>query len=103
MGAGPIFPAIAHVPLGSEGLIIAFVVGTVAGLASGSLTALVLMPCEDLFAKIPIRLDVVARRILGVRLLALVGNFDPRVLGVGYETIHTLLCGELIGLVVIYF
>jgi len=98
MGAGPIFPVTAHVPLGSEGLIIAFVVGIAAGLASGLLTALV-YACEDLFAKIPIHWmwwPAIGGLFVGVG-----GYFDPRVLGVGYETIHTLLRGELIGLVVI--
>src|ERR1041384_3004948 len=53
MGAGPIFPVTPHAALGSEGLILALVVGIIAGLASGVLTALV-YAFEDLFTKLPI-------------------------------------------------
>jgi len=98
MGAGPIFPVTAHVPLGSEGLIIAFVVGIAAGLASGLLTALV-YACEDLFDKIPIHW--MWWPAIGGLFVGIGGYLDPRVLGVGYDTIHSLLRGELIGLVVI--
>src|SRR5881296_588225 len=48
LGPGPIFPVHAHATLGAEGLIAAFVIGIVAGLASGVLTALV-YGFEDLF------------------------------------------------------
>src|ERR1044071_2447996 len=41
LGAGPIFPVTLHAPLDGEGLLIAFAVGIVAGLASGLLTNLV--------------------------------------------------------------
>ena len=98
MGAGPIFPVTAHVPLGSEGLIIAFVVGIAAGLASGLLTALV-YACEDLFDNIPIHW--MWWPAIGGLFVGIGGYLDPRVLGVGYDTIHSLLRGELIGLVVI--
>src|SRR6476661_6765024 len=38
LGAGPIFPVHPHASLGGEGLIFAFIVGTIAGLGSGLLT-----------------------------------------------------------------
>src|ERR1041385_6109079 len=94
MGAGPIFPVTAHTPLGSEGLILALIVGIIAGLASGVLTALV-YAFEDLFTKLPIHWmwwPAIGGLFGGVG-----GYLDPRVLGVGYETIHALLRGELLG------
>lgn len=98
LGAGPIFPVTAHAPLGSEGLILAFVVGIVAGLASGLLTALV-YGFEDLFSKLPIHW--MWWPAIGGLFVGIGGYLDPRVLGVGYDTIHSLLRGELIGGVVI--
>src|SRR4029078_2031376 len=94
LGAGPIFPVTAHAALGSEGLIIALVVGIAAGLASGLLTALV-YACEDLFAKLPIHWmwwPAIGGLFVGIGDL-----IEPRVLGVGYETIQGILRGEIIG------
>ncbi|HZI46947.1 MAG TPA: chloride channel protein [Pyrinomonadaceae bacterium] len=98
LGSGAIFPVTAHAPLGAEGLLIAFIVGIVAGFASGALTALVYF-CEDLFGKIPIHWmwwPAIGGLFVGVG-----GWLDPRVLGVGYDTIHALLKGELVGAVVL--
>ncbi len=94
MGSGPIFPVTAHAPLGSEGLILALVVGIIAGLASGVLTTLV-YAFEDLFTKIP--LHWMWWPAIGGLFVGIGGWLDPRILGVGYETIHSLLRGELIG------
>src|ERR1051325_5965559 len=94
LGAGPIFPVTPHAALGSEGLILALVVGIVAGLGSGLLTTLV-YACEDLFTKLPIHW--MWWPAIGGLFVGIGGYLDPRVLGVGYETIHTLLRGELIG------
>src|ERR1041385_3529969 len=94
MGAGPIFPVTAHPALGTEGLVLALVVGIIAGLASGVLTALV-YAFEDLFTKLPIHW--MWWPAIGGLFVGIGGYLDPRVLGVGYETIHTLLRGELIG------
>jgi H+/Cl- antiporter ClcA len=94
MGAGPIFPVTPHAALGSEGLILALVVGIIAGLASGVLTALV-YAFEDLFTKLPIHW--MWWPAIGGLFVGIGGYLDPRVLGVGYETIHALLRGELIG------
>jgi len=94
MGSGPIFPVTAHAPLGSEGLILALVVGILAGLASGGLTTLVYF-FEDLFTKLPIHW--MWWPAIGGLFVGIGGWLDPRILGVGYDTIHSLLRGELIG------
>jgi H+/Cl- antiporter ClcA/CBS domain-containing protein len=94
LGAGPIFPVTPHAPLGGRALIIAFVVGIVAGLASSILTGLV-YGFEDLFQKLPIHW--MWWPAIGGLFVGLGGLIDPRVLGVGYELIHSLLLGELVG------
>ena len=98
LGSGAIFPVTAHAPLGAEGLMIAFAVGITAGLASGALTALVYF-CEDVFSKLPIHW--MWWPAIGGLFVGIGGWFDPRVLGVGYDTIHALLKGELVGAVVL--
>jgi H+/Cl- antiporter ClcA len=98
LGSGAIFPVTTHAPLGAEGMTIALVAGVAAGLASVSLTALVYF-CEDLFTKLPIHWmwwPAIGGLFVGVG-----GWLDPRVLGVGYDTIHALLRGELLGPMVI--
>jgi chloride channel protein, CIC family len=94
MGSGPIFPVIPHAPLGSEGLVLALVVGIIAGLASGVLTTLV-YAFEDLFTKLP--MHWMWWPAIGGLFVGIGGWLDPRILGVGYETIQSLLRGELIG------
>ncbi|HEX8687513.1 MAG TPA: chloride channel protein [Pyrinomonadaceae bacterium] len=94
MGAGPIFPVTPHAALGGEGLLFAFAVGVVAGLASGALTTLV-YACEDLFERLPIHW--MWWPALGGLFVGVGGYFEPRVLGVGYDTIHGLLRGEVVG------
>jgi chloride channel protein, CIC family len=94
LGAGAIFPVSPHASLGAEGLFFALLVGVVAGLVSGGLTALV-YGCEDLFERLP--LHWMWWPALGGLFVGLGGYYDPRVLGVGYETINALLRGEIIG------
>ena len=94
MGAGPIFPVTPHAALGIESLIVAFVVGIIGGIASGLLTALV-YACEDLFERIPIHW--MWYPAIGALFVGIGGYFEPRVLGVGYDTIHSLLRGEIVG------
>ena len=94
LGAGPTFPIKAHAMLGGKGLAIALIVGIVAGLGSGVLTTLV-YACEDLFAKLPFHWmwwPAIGGLFVGVG-----GLIEPRVLGVGYETIQGILRGEIIG------
>jgi CIC family chloride channel protein len=94
LGPGPIFPVPPHHALGAAELGIALVTGIAAGLASGLLTVLV-YACEDLFNRLPIHW--MWWPALGAIVVGLGGVVDPRVLGVGYETIHSLMRGEILG------
>lgn len=94
LGRGPIFPVHAHGAVGADVLLITLVVGVAAGLASGLLTALV-YGFEDLFERLPIHW--MWWPAIGGLFVGLGGYFDPRVLGVGYDTIHALLRGEVVG------
>jgi chloride channel protein, CIC family len=98
LGAGPIFPVVAHAPLTGTELAIAAGLGVAAGFASGLLTILV-YACEDIFQKVPIHW--MWWPAIGALFIGVGGYFEPRVLGVGYNTIHSLLRGELIGTMVI--
>ncbi len=92
LGPGPIFPVPAHSPLAPSAFGVALLVGVAAGLVSGLLTLLV-YAWEDLFAKL--RLHWMWWPALGGLAVGIGGWIDPRVLGVGYETIHHLMRGEL--------
>jgi CIC family chloride channel protein len=94
LGAGPIFPTIAHAPLSGGQLALAAGVGMLAGFGSGLLTMLV-YACEDLFQKLP--LHWMWWPAIGAVFIGVGGIIEPRVLGVGYDTIHGLLRGDLIG------
>ena len=98
LGAGPIFPVVPHAPLSATELAIAAGLGIMAGFGSGLLTMLV-YACEDLFLKLP--LHWMWWPVLGAVFIGVGGVIEPRVLGVGYDTIHSLLRGELVGAVVI--
>jgi H+/Cl- antiporter ClcA len=93
LGAGPIFPVEPHAALGAMHMPVAVLVGVGAGLASGLLTLLV-YSCEDLFAKLPIHW--MWWPALGGLAVGLGGLVDSRVLGVGYETIHGLMRGDVL-------
>jgi H+/Cl- antiporter ClcA/CBS domain-containing protein len=94
LGAGPIFPVALHTSLNGPALLVACVVGIAAGLTSSALTALVYF-FEDLFQRLPIHW--MWWPILGGLAVGIGGLIDPRVLGVGYDVIHQLLRGEIIG------
>ncbi|HVU23739.1 MAG TPA: chloride channel protein [Opitutus sp.] len=94
LGAGPIFPVAAHAALGFSSLALALLVGVAAGLFSGLLTLLV-YACEDLFQKLP--LHWMWWPALGGLAVGLGGLVEPRALGVGYESIHALMRGEMLG------
>ncbi len=98
LGAGPIFPVAPHAPLAPVGLFIAFLIGILAGLLSGILTALV-YGFEDLFNKLPIHW--MWWPMIGGLFIGIGGWLDPRILGVGYDVIRTLLNGQIIGAAVI--
>lgn len=93
-GAGPIFPIAPQAPLAGTGLFFAALVGLLAGLASGLLTLLV-YALEDLFQKLPMHWTWWPA--IGAVFVGIGGLIEPRVLGVGYETIYGLLRGEIIG------
>ena len=92
LGAGPVFPVPGHAMQPGSVLVAAAVLGLVAGLASGLLTALV-YGCEDLFLKLPIHW--MWWPAIGGLGIGIGGLIDPRVLGVGYESIHGLLGGSV--------
>lgn len=98
LGAGPIFSVLPHAPLSGEGLAFAAGLGILAGFGSGLLTMLV-YGCEDLFQKLPVHW--MWWPAVGAVFVGIGGLIEPRVLGVGYDTIHSLLRGELLGGVVI--
>jgi H+/Cl- antiporter ClcA/CBS domain-containing protein len=94
LGAGPIFPVALHAALSPRALGIALLVGIVAGLGSGALTALVYF-CEDSFARLP--MHWMWWPALGGLVVGIGGVIEPRVLGVGYDTIHQLMRGDVLG------
>jgi len=94
LGAGPIFPVTPHNSLGWQAILIAVVIGVAAGFGSGLLTGLVYR-CEDAFLKLPIHW--MWWPAIGAIFVGIGGWIDPRVLGVGYDLIHGLLRGEIIG------
>ena len=92
-GSGPLFPVVPHAapawaPLVSLGL------GLAAGLASTAITAL-LYACEDLFGRLPVHW--MWWPAIGGLVVGLGGLIAPRALGVGYDVIHELLDGRLVG------
>lgn len=98
LGEGPVFPIIAHAPVTGAVVAGAVVVGILTGFASGLVTMLV-YGFEDLFHKLPLHWmwwPAVGALVVGVG-----GVWDPRVLGVGYDTIHALLRGEMVGAAVL--
>ena len=98
LGPGPMFPVAPHAMLSTSGLGMALFVGLAAGLGSGLLTTLV-YGCEDLFQRLPIHW--MWWPALGGVVVGVGGAIDPRVLGVGYDTIHQLLLGQLLGAAVL--
>jgi H+/Cl- antiporter ClcA len=94
LGAGPIFPITPHAPMTAGELGVALGVGIGGGLFSGLLTNLV-YGFEDLFKKLPIHW--MWWPAIGAVFVGIGGYLDPRVLGVGYGIIHSLLSGQVIG------
>lgn len=95
LGRGPVFPVTPHGALGIEPLLVSAGIGLATGFCSGGLTALV-YAFEDWFERLPIHW--MWWPALGAAGVGLGGSIDPRVLGVGYETIHALLQGKILGL-----
>lgn len=98
LGSGPIFPVPSHSALGAEGLGFAVLLGLLAGFGSGLLTNLV-YGFEDLFPKL--KIHWMWWPAIGGLAVGIGGYMDPRVLGVGYGTIHSLLNGDIVGMAAI--
>jgi H+/Cl- antiporter ClcA/predicted transcriptional regulator len=94
LGAGPIFPIVTHASLSGTEIAYSAGLGLLAGFGSGLLTLLV-YACEDLFEKLPIHW--MWWPAIGAVFIGIGGVIEPRVLGVGYDTIHSMLRGEVIG------
>lgn len=95
-GAGPIFPIPPHAPMDVTILSVAFAVGILAGVGASALTSLVYL-CEDTFNRLP--LHWMWWPAIGGLFVGLGGLLEPRVLGVGYDLIDTLLRGQILGAV----
>ncbi len=94
LGSGPMFPILPHSPLSFGQLTVALLIGLGVGLGSSLLTTLV-YACEDGFSRLPIHW--MWWPALGAVVVGVGGMIEPRVLGVGYETIHQMLRGDLTG------
>ena len=94
LGAGPIFPVMPHAALNGTALMVAVLIGVIVGFGSAILTGMVYF-FEDAFIKLPFHW--MWWPAVGAVFVGLGGWYDPRVLGVGYELIHGLLRGEIIG------
>jgi CIC family chloride channel protein len=98
LGPGPVFAVPPHAPTGPGVLVSAVGVGLLAGLLGGILTQLV-YAFDGLFEKLPVHWmwwPAIGGLVVGIG-----GLIDPRVLGVGYDLIHSLLQGNLVGGVVL--
>ena len=98
LGAGPMFPVAAHSTLVPAELVGALLVGLAAGVGSWLLTTLV-YAFEDLFQKLPIHW--MWWPALGALVVGIGGVIEPKVLGVGYNTIDALMNGQMLGMLLI--
>jgi H+/Cl- antiporter ClcA len=93
LGLGPLFPVPAHpIFIGPQGLAACVVAGVLAGGLSALLT-LAVYSAEDAFAKLPIHW--MWWPAIGGLVIGLGGLVFPQALGVGYDTIGSLLQGDV--------
>ncbi len=90
----PIFVIPSHAPIAGINLFGAVAIGVACGLAAWLMTHAVYL-CEDLFKKLLRRVHWMWWPMFGGLIIGLGGLVDPRALGVGYDTIHAELLGEL--------
>jgi CIC family chloride channel protein len=90
----PLFPVPSHAALGGVVLFGAVAVGVATGLAAWLMTQAVYRS-EDLFKKLTGHLDWMWWPMIGGLIIGVGGLIDPRSLGVGYNTIHSELLGQL--------
>ncbi|OLC06576.1 MAG: hypothetical protein AUH42_05395 [Gemmatimonadetes bacterium 13_1_40CM_70_11] len=93
-GAGPLFPVTPQATLSVSSLLGCLVVGLAGGAAAVLVTALV-YGVEDAFARRPFHW--MWWPAIGGVFVGLGGLVAPRALGVGYDVIHDLLAGRLVG------
>jgi H+/Cl- antiporter ClcA len=94
IGIGPLFPTPPHaVFIGPQGLMGCILVGVLAGALSALLT-LAVYAAEDGFQKLPIHW--MWWPIIGGFVIGLGGLIFPQALGVGYDTIGSLLQGDVV-------
>jgi chloride channel protein, CIC family len=99
----PIFPVPSHAPLGGLALLGAAAVGIASGFGAWLMTQAVYR-FEDLFKKLGGHLHWMWWPMIGGLLVGVGGLIDPRALGVGYDTIHAELLGQLaLGALVLLF
>ena len=99
----PLFPVPTHAPIGGVDLLGAAAIGIACGFAAWLMTQAVYR-FEDFFKKLTGHLHWMWWPMIGGLLIGLGGLVDPRALGVGYDTIHAELLGELgIGALLLLF
>jgi chloride channel protein, CIC family len=90
----PLFPVPGHAALAGLALLGAAAVGIATGLAAWLLTQAVYR-AEDAFTKLSWHLHWMWWPLIGGLVIGVGGLVDPRALGVGYNTIHAELLGQL--------
>ncbi|MGH2915698.1 MAG: chloride channel protein [Solirubrobacteraceae bacterium] len=90
----PLFSVPAHAPLGGIVLLGAVVIGVATGLGALVMTVAV-YGFEDLFKKLDGHLHWMWWPLIGGLIIGVGGLINPRALGVGYNTIHVELMGQL--------
>lgn len=99
----PIFVIPSHAPIAGFNLLGAAAIGVACGLMAWVMTHAVYLS-EDLFKKLTRHLHWMWWPMLGGLIIGLGGLVDPRALGVGYDTIHAELLGQLtIGALLLLF
>lgn len=91
---GPVFPMVTIVEPSWTALIFYVATGAVVGLASVFITKAI-YAIENIFERLPIHW--MWWPALGAIVVGVVGYFEPRVLGVGYEQIEQILSGDVVG------
>jgi H+/Cl- antiporter ClcA/predicted transcriptional regulator len=95
LGSGPLFPVPAHDALNATELLAAGALGLVAGAFSAVLST-TLYKLEDMFSHL--KIHWMWWPALGGLAVGIGGYFEPRALGVGYDTIAQFLKGDLTGM-----
>jgi CIC family chloride channel protein len=92
LGSEPLFSMMATAALPNSGLLLCILLGLICGLGSGLLTSLV-YGTEDLFQRLPIHWR--GWPASGGLVVGIGGLIEPHALGVGYDSIQSLLNGNV--------